>query len=75
MIEPNFRSSDTVQDHVNFFPGALWKNDQELVPADSDGNVAGTNCSLQLSRKLFQCRVAGGVPKLIVNFLKIIEVE
>src|SRR5277367_1549025 len=75
MIEPNFTSSDTVQYCVDFFSRTLWKDDQEFIPADPDGNIARANRSLQFSREFFKGSVAGGVAKLIVNVLEIIKVE
>src|ERR1700704_4971168 len=74
-IDHHFRRSQTGKNHMNIFSRAVWKNNQKLITSDSDRHIAGANSLLQLAGKHLQSGVTGGVSKLIINFLEMIQVE
>ena len=74
-IKLEFWRTNAGKNDVNLISRAIGKNNQEFVAADTDRYVARSDSLAKSARKFLKGRVTRCVPELVVNLLKVIQVQ
>ncbi len=69
------RRSNSLRAHLNLFPIAVWRHNQEFFSAVTSNQIIGSDSLLHTPGSLNEDLISGQMPIGIVYLLEMVEVE